>query len=121
MRAFTIHARGGERPRTRLVREGFSVWAFLFGPLWMLFRGLWLVLAGYLLVAVAVAFLPEPWEGWAGLGLQLLLGFHARDLERWTLRRRGFTEEGVVMAPDEDMAVFRLAQARPALARGVMA
>jgi hypothetical protein len=121
MKVFTVHARGGGTPRTRLVREGFSFWAFLFGPLWLLWRGLWLVLLGYLLLVVAVAFLPDPWEGWVGFGLQVMLGLHARDLERWTLRRRGFSAEGVVAAPDEEMAVFRLVRARPELARGVMA
>ncbi|HEY8611501.1 MAG TPA: DUF2628 domain-containing protein [Roseomonas sp.] len=121
MRIFTIHSRGGDKPRTRLVREGFSFWAFLFGPLWLLWHGLWLALLGYLVVATAIAFLPEPWEGLAGLGLQIFLGFHARDLERWTLGRRGFAAEGVVAAPDEDAALLRLVQARPALARGVMA
>ncbi|MBP0444614.1 DUF2628 domain-containing protein [Roseomonas sp. SSH11] len=121
MRIFTVHARTGEKPRTRLVPEAFSFWAFLFGPFWLLWRGLWLALLGYGVLAVAIAFLPDPWEGWAGLALHLLLGFHAYDLERWTLRRRGYAEHGVVAAPDEDMAVFRLVRARPELARGVMA
>jgi hypothetical protein len=121
MRVFTIHAKGGERPRMRLVREGFSFWAFLFGPLWLVWRGLWLALLGYLVVAVAIAFIPDPWEGFAGIALQLLFGFHARDLERWTLRRRGFAPEGVVAAWDEDEAVLRAVRARPWLARGVVA
>ncbi|MFH5923169.1 DUF2628 domain-containing protein [Roseomonas xinghualingensis] len=121
MRVFTIHAKGGEKPRTRLVREGFSFWAFLFGPLWLLWRGLWLALLGYLVVMVAIAFIPDPWETFVGLALQVLFGFHARDLERWTLRRRGFASQGVVAAHDEDEAALRVMRARPWLARGVMA
>ena len=126
MRVFTIHAReGGAReggaPRTRLVREGVSFWAFLFGPLWLLWQGLWLALLGYLVLAVGVAVLPDPWEAVAGLALQVMLGLHARDLERWTLRRRGFAEAGVVAAPDEEAALLRLVWARPGLARGLMA
>ena len=36
------------------VRDGFSRWAFLFAPLWMLRHRMWLVLLGYGLVLVAV-------------------------------------------------------------------
>ncbi|WP_458094956.1 DUF2628 domain-containing protein [Roseomonas sp. WA12] len=121
MRVFTIHARDGERPRTRLVPEGGSFLAFLFGPLWLLWRGLWLVLLGYLLLAGLIAVLPDPWEGVAALALQVLLGFHARDLERWTLRRRGYAVAGVVAAGDEEEALLRAVRARPGLARGMMA
>jgi len=125
MRIFTVHARdidgGGGAPRTRLVREGFSVWAFLLGPFWLLFRGLWLALLGAVLVAVAIGFLPGNGPEWGLLALHLLLGFHARDLERWTLRRRGYADAGVVAAPDEEIATIRLVAARPALAPGLMA
>src|SRR4051794_11415266 len=34
------------------VRDGFHVWAFVFGPLWLLFHRLWLALLGYLVVAI---------------------------------------------------------------------
>jgi Protein of unknown function (DUF2628) len=40
---------------TRFVREGFNVWAFLFGPLFLLWHRLWLALAGWLLLAALVA------------------------------------------------------------------
>ena len=36
------------------VRDGFSFWAFLLAPLWMLRHRLWLVLIGYVVVAVAL-------------------------------------------------------------------
>lgn len=121
MRVFTVHTRGGDKPRTELVREGFSFAATLFGPLWLLWKGLWLALLGYLILGTALAFLPEPWAGWAGLAMQLLLGFHARDLQRWTLRRGGLVETGAVVAPDEELALLRLLRARPDLARGAMA
>ena len=126
MRVFTVHARAagekpGAKPATRLVREGFSVWAFLFGPLWLLWHALWLALLGYLLLAFAISFIPDPWENPAALALQVLLGLHARDLQRWTLRRRGFLTEGVVAGRDEEEALLRLVSARPGLARGVMA
>ena len=40
--------------RFAFVRDGFSFWAFLFGPLWMLRHRMWLVLLGYIVVAVAM-------------------------------------------------------------------
>ena len=88
---------------------------------WLLWRGLWLTLLGYLALAAAIVFLPDPWEGWAGIALQILLGFHAHDLERWTLRRRGYAMGGVVVGSDEEEATLRALRARPALARGMMA
>ena len=36
------------------VRDGFSFWAFLLAPLWMLRARLWLVFVGYVVVAVAL-------------------------------------------------------------------
>src|SRR5215469_11148463 len=39
------------------VRDGFSWWAFLLAPLWMLRHRLWLALAIYLLLAVALEIL----------------------------------------------------------------
>ncbi|MFC0389209.1 DUF2628 domain-containing protein [Muricoccus vinaceus] len=121
MRVFTVHARAGTEAATRLVREGFSLGALLFGPLWLLWHGLWLALLGYVLLAVALAFLPDLWEGWAVLALQVLLGWHAHDLRRWTLGRRGFATRGVVVGRDEEEALLRLISTCPALARGTMA
>ncbi|WP_426955728.1 DUF2628 domain-containing protein [Muricoccus radiodurans] len=128
MRVFTVHARTDDQPRTRLVREGFSVWAFLLGPLWLLARGLWLALIGYIaLVAVLLGAiganmenLPSNAPSYAMLALHLLLGWHARDLQRWTLRRRGFAHHGVVVGNDRDDALLRLLTAKPALARGAI-
>ena len=54
MSVFTVHAppprRGepdGDPTRFAFVRDGFSVWAFLFAPLWMLRHRLWLAFFGY--------------------------------------------------------------------------
>jgi len=40
--------------RVMFVRDGFSFWAFLFGPVWMFWRGLWLVLLLYVVATVAL-------------------------------------------------------------------
>ena len=36
------------------MRDGFSFWAFLLGPLWMLWHRMWLVLIGYLAVTIGL-------------------------------------------------------------------
>ena len=57
MTVYTVHEpppREGEaddRPdRFVFVRDGFYFWAFLLGPLWMLWRRLWLVLLLYVVL-----------------------------------------------------------------------
>ena len=116
MRAWTLHLPpqgGGTRPL--LLREGFSLWAFLFGPFWLLWHRCWLAALGVVLAEVALAFLP----GAAGLALplafQLLLGWHGRDLLRWTRERRGWRLAQVVVAADEERALARLWARAPAL------
>src|SRR5262245_54994884 len=37
------------------VRDGFSVWAFLLAPLWMLRHRLWLAFVGYVIIVVALS------------------------------------------------------------------
>jgi hypothetical protein len=88
------------------VRDGFHVWAFLFGVLWCLWRGLWLpALAlvvlrclvfglGYLLGLSPTA------QVLAQLVISLFVGIEAPDLRRWALRRRGHAEAGTVAAAD---------------------
>ena len=56
MAVYTVHEpplRGAPAPdpeRFVFVRDGFSFWALLFGPLWMLRHRMWLVLLGYVLL-----------------------------------------------------------------------
>ncbi|MFQ3622949.1 MAG: DUF2628 domain-containing protein [Acetobacteraceae bacterium] len=115
MRVWTVHVKPETEPV--LVREGFAWGAFLVPGLWFLLNRLWLVLALYLSLAVvagvALSPLPEPLVGVIGSGVQLLIAFHARDLRRWTLARRGYREIGVVAARGgEDEALARLYAAR---------
>ena len=67
--------------RFKFVRDGFSFWAFLLGPVWMLFHRLWLALICYIVLIFAitlVAFsfgLAEGAVTIASLLIALLLGF----------------------------------------------
>jgi hypothetical protein len=95
------------------LRERFSWGAFLFGPLWMIWRRLWLVLIIYLAVLGLIEF------GLQRLGIDsqahitvfflvaLLVGMEAATLRRWTLLRRGWRDRGIVVADDLAMAERR--------------
>ncbi|OYW10772.1 MAG: hypothetical protein B7Z53_00105 [Rhodospirillales bacterium 12-71-4] len=130
MRLFTVHAEppppsggpeGWPEPKARppvLVREGFALAAFLLGVLWLLWHRLWWEALGFLALTLAIALLlPDPLDGTALLALHLLAGFEARDRLRARLARQGRPLAGVVAAPDEEIAWFRLVQQRPDLVR----
>src|ERR1700759_2060947 len=112
MKIYTVHVpvlRDGEvspnPDRVRFVRDGFHFWAFLLGPLWMIWNRLWLVLVLYLVVIAALfAGLPalgvsSPAQSIVGLLIAVLIGCEAGSLRRWSLRRR-FMQAGVVAATD---------------------
>jgi hypothetical protein len=95
------------------VRDGFYGWAFLLGPLWMLRHQLWLVLLIYAAVLVGLQALMW-WLGLVGaahflvtLLVAILLGLEGATLRRWTLRRRGFRNVGVVVGDDLEEAERR--------------
>jgi hypothetical protein len=131
MRVWTIHAppaAAGSVPATKaagpvaLVREGMS-WVALVVPLpWFLAKRMWLVAVLWTAAAVAaVLALPDAVLPWAAVAAQVLIGLHARDLERWTLARRGLVPHGVLAARTLDEAVARLAETRPDLGRAALA
>ncbi|HVX92166.1 MAG TPA: DUF2628 domain-containing protein [Xanthobacteraceae bacterium] len=100
------------------VRDGFSWGAFLFGPLWILWRRLWLVLLGYVILVAALGIglvalgASGGLESAVGFILALLLGLEAASLRGWTLRRRGWREAGVVIADGIELAERRFFDAR---------
>ncbi|HET9903675.1 MAG TPA: DUF2628 domain-containing protein [Xanthobacteraceae bacterium] len=120
MKIYTVHqpperwreARRGPE-RFAFVRDGFHFWAFLLGPLWMLWHRLVLVLIGYLvlLVGLSVGLSAAGASSGAAFTAQLLLailvGLEAPTLRRFTLRRRGWREVGVVSADDREAAERR--------------
>ncbi len=120
MPTYTVHApppRQGETTsapeRFVFVRDGFHVWAFIFGPLWLLAHRLWLALiiyvVGYGLLGFAFVFLRVPANAQvlAGLVIALLVGFEASSIWRWTLTRRRWNALGFVVGEDAEMAEQR--------------
>ena len=113
MRIYTAHLRDNAEPV--LIREGFSLGAMEFGPLWLLLNRAWipaaLSFAAYSGVVLA---------GQSG-GIAMLLalawahGLFGRDLVRWSYGLRGYRLEHVLAARDPDGALARLLAARPDL------
>jgi len=96
-----------------LVPERFAWLAFLLGLPWLLAYRLWLESVIYLAVmALLLALAPAWMQAPLGLALHLLLGFHAEDLRRASLARRGWQQAGVVAERDADLALLRALEAR---------
>jgi hypothetical protein len=115
MTVYTVHEpppRDGQTEtdadRFVFVRDGFYFWAFLLGPLWMIWRRLWLVLVLYLIVITALQIglhmlgVSNAVKFVVSFLIALLVGFEAATLRRWTYARRGWRNCGVVVGPDRD-------------------
>jgi hypothetical protein len=119
MRVWTVHFPPEGRAATpearlpALVPERFAWLAFLFGLPWLLARRLWLEAVIYLAaMALLLALAPAWMQAPLGLALHLLLGFHAEDLRRAALARRGWRDAGLVAERDADLALARALEAR---------
>ena len=94
--------------RFAFVRDGFSFWAFVFGPLWMLRHRMWLVLLGYIVVVIAMQvglrFVGASGgsAAFASFMLALLVGMEAGTLRRFTLGRRRWRNLGTIVGSDRE-------------------
>lgn len=119
MAAFTVHEPPGagsglERAESLVfVKDGFSWGAFFFGPLYFLARAEWLSLAAYVVAALVVAGVmsaigaEENWVGWVMTLLNVIAGFEASELKRWSLATTGWREIATVTAQRRDEAERR--------------
>jgi Protein of unknown function (DUF2628) len=120
MSVYTVHqppldsgAAASEPSRFVFVRDGFSWWAFLLTPFWMLRHRLWLALALYLLMLAALD------TGLRALGasvftliltgllISLVAGLEAGTLRRFKLTCRHWRNIGVVTGDDVEDAERR--------------
>ncbi|MGE0754830.1 MAG: DUF2628 domain-containing protein [Alphaproteobacteria bacterium] len=96
---YTVHIDPEDPPphgNPVFIREGFNIYAFLFVPFWALYNRLWLVAA--VLIGLQVLFLGLAQEHIIShvsknllyFVIQVLIGFHANDLLRSRLQRKGF-------------------------------
>lgn len=120
MAVYTVHQpplRKGETApdpdRFALVRDGFYVWAFVLGPLWMAWRRLWLALVLYVVLLIGIDVGLRLFGATALMhfvvlfAVALLLGLEAATLRRWTLNRRGWKNVGIVVGDDVESAERR--------------
>lgn len=127
MRIYTVLTRASARDidtDIQLIRDGFSWMAFLFSILWALSQRLWLVALGIVVLDVIISTLAgalglDPvGQAAVALGFSCLVGFEAYELQRWTLRRRGYLETAVIAARDRDEAERRFFESGQALLVG---
>ena len=120
MKSFTVHER--PNPRSDLldraeelvfVKDGFNLFAAILAPVWMLMNRMWLVFVLYLIVlaALEVAFhlagAGAQAQSAVAIGLNLLIGFEADSLRRWSLERRGWNLIGTVTGENADVCERR--------------
>ena len=120
MSIYTVHqppldsgAAAAEPYRFVFVRDGFSWWAFLLTPFWMLRHRLWLALLVYVLISAAVDVGLRALGAsvfavvLAGLLISLLAGLEAGTLRRFKLTCRRWRNIGVVTGDDLEDAERR--------------
>jgi hypothetical protein len=107
------HESAPDPERFVFVRDGFSFWAFLLAPLWLLRYRLWLAFTGYVIIVIALQ-IALRWIGASptvtvivGALFSLLVGFEAATLRRFTLSRRGWRNVGLVVGDDIESAERR--------------
>ena len=108
MAIFTVHVPNdrddafSRAERTAFVRDGFSLAACVFGPLYLLRFRAWLALLGWIAIVAGGGWLcyQARLPGAVAFGLYLLValftGCEASSLRRFTLRRRGYDFADVV-------------------------
>ncbi len=132
MAIFTVHVptdgddAGDRAARTAFVRDGFSVPAFLFGPLYLLRCRAWLAAAFWVIVVLGIASLCHlvrmPFAVEFGLAVLIMLftGLEANSVRRLALHRRGLDMVDVVEGAtreEGERAFFRAATLRGLPAR----
>lgn len=130
MPTFTVHVPSGigddvERAeRTMFVRDSFSLPAFVFGPLFLVYRRLWRAALAWLVAAVALSLLTHvlalsfPVNLLLYLVLAVLVGLEANEARRQALGRRGYIGSGLVTGSTRAMAERTFFMGHPATVFG---
>lgn len=113
---YTVHTDPeAEEPlaSTLFVREGFNPYAFIFTVLWVLYHRMWWVFVGLMAVDLMFYllahfdFVNHSVIAVCRIFVQLWFGFHANDLLRWSLGRRGYLTRDVVSGESRTRAEQR--------------
>ena len=85
------------------VADGFSFWAMLAAPFWMVYHRMWVALIGFVVAFGVLRFLgylfgaPIDAGGLLYLGLSLAFGFVANDIRRYFLEREEYQLVGAIV------------------------
>ncbi|NDF11778.1 MAG: DUF2628 domain-containing protein [Proteobacteria bacterium] len=115
LKIYNVYALEGDRKLERVlfVREGFTIYAFLFHMFWALYNRLWLVALmvftfyGLLYQATEFDIISYGESVVIELGFLAWLGFNGQDWVGAGLQKRGYVLIDIVSATSEPLAVQR--------------
>ena len=100
----------GRAPQVRLLKDGFSWWAFAFGPLWLAWHRSWRTFLVSIAVLIVAAIVSRELSAWASIAMSIIIGFEGAAIAAEAMQRRGWRFLGMIAAPDMDAAELRLAE-----------
>ncbi len=113
LKRYTAHSKEGAAEPLILVREGYSILAFIFGFLWLLYHRAWLPALFTFALALLLkwieikAYISPEQMAFITLIVQYWIGSEARDWQRDALAKRGYTMTDVVLEDSEERAELR--------------
>lgn len=116
LRLYSVHfkpAHGRQNEDLIFIAEGFSFWAFVLSPFWMLYHRLWKLTALFIALNISAVLLTQTLGldeisvGIAQMGVQIWVGFAAHDYWREALTRRGYIQLSMVSGENEMRAQQR--------------
>jgi bacteriorhodopsin len=107
---YTVHidpSKTNPLEKAVFVREGFNLFAFIFGVFWALYHRMWLIAIALAIVVVSFG-LAEEAKALDMVSLTILqiafnifVGLQGNDLRRWWLSKRGYIMSDVVVSDNE--------------------
>lgn len=113
MATYSVHTKDASAGDLTLVRDGFCLPAFLFGPFWFAWRRAWLGATIWVLGVAGIGVLtaatgaPELPAAAATVAFMLLMAMEAGQFRRRALTRRGYKLADVVEARGRNEADIR--------------
>ena len=121
MPSYTIYEKPGLPPQEAidsavLIKDHYSIFAFMLPAVWMLVQRLWWILLVYIIILIPVAALESMLPVWAGMLITLLMNLwislEAPNMIGWSLRNKGYVEVASLYAEDMQHCEHRYVAAR---------
>lgn len=108
MQLFSIYTSKNNKDDIVALKEGFSIQAFIFGPLWALYKQMWLIgsinIIIYIILIMLKSYIPEFLSDLLNNILFLSYGFFASDLLSYRLSNNNYDLQDVVIANNKEQA-----------------